>query len=165
MSIARTRGDDTTALEAAYKNFMSDMSLQNLFTLRRFVSPYHPQTVKKDLTIFAALTSPIAGIDDMRWYFMQLFNMNRFIELISPLEEYMNNFNALEASDNYQMPLLLISGSCDWICPVAFVKDYSEHLIAPKVKLELLEGCGHSPQIQLPEEFSQIIKDFLNKSK
>ncbi len=95
---------------------------------------------------------------------MQLFNMNRFIELISPLEEYMNNFNALESADNYQMPLLLISGSCDWICPVRLVKDYTESLAASEVKLELIEGCGHTPQVQLPEELSQIIKDFLNKS-
>ena len=131
--------------------------------LRKLVSPYHPQTITKDHTVFAALTSPIAGIDDMRWYFMQLFKMSHFIELISPLEKYMNNFNALEASDNYQMPLLLISGSCDWICPVGLVKDYVKSLTAPEVKLELLEGCGHSPQIQLPEEFSQIIIDFLKK--
>ena len=161
LNIARTRGDDTTALETAYKNFMTDMSLQNLFTLRRLVSPYHPQTVKKDLTVFAALTSPIAGIDDMRWYFMQIFNLNRFIELISPLEEYMNNFNALEAADNYQIPVLLISGSCDWICPIGLVKEYAENLTAPEVKLELLEGCGHTPQVQLPAEFSAKIKIFL----
>lgn len=140
---------------------MADMSLQNLFTLRKLVSPYHPQTVTKDLTVFAALTSPIAGIDDMRWYFMQIFNLNRFIELISPLEEYMNNFNALEAADNYQMPVLLISGSCDWICPVGLVKEYVKSLSAPEVKLELLEGCGHSPQIQLLSEFSTKIKTFL----
>ena len=161
IKIARTRGDDTTALEAAFKNFMADMSLQNLFALRQLVSPYHPQTVTKDLTVFAALTSPIAGIDDMRWYFMQLFNMSRFIELISPLEEYMNNFNALETGDNFQMSVLLISGTCDWICPVDFVKDYAESLTAPEVKLELLEGCGHSPQAQLPSEFSTKIKTFL----
>ena len=161
LSLARTRGDDTTELEAAFKNFMADQSLQNLFALRKLVSPYHPQTVTKDLTVFAALTSPIAGIDDMRWYFMQLFNLNHFIKLISPLEEYMNNFNALEADDEYQMPVLLISGSCDWICPVGLVKDYAAKLSAPEVKLELLEGCGHSPQIQLPEEFSAVIKNFL----
>ena len=160
MGIARTRGDDTTALEAAYKNFMADMSLQNLFALRQLVSPYHPQTVTKDLTVFAALTSPIAGIDDMRWYFMQMFNMNRFIELISPLEEYMNNFNALEAADNYQMLVLLISGTCDWICPVGLVKDYAESLTAPEVKLELLEGCGHSPQAQLPSEYRKKNKTY-----
>lgn len=161
LSQARSKGDDTTALETAYKNFMADMSLQNLFTLRKLVSPYHPQTVKKDLTIFAALTSPIAGIDDMRWYFMQIFNLNRFIELISPLEEYMNNFNALETADKYQMPVLLISGACDWICPVGLVKDYAAKVSAPKVKLELLEGCGHFPQVQLPSEFSTKIKTFL----
>lgn len=163
IKIARTRGDDTSKLVAAYNNFMSDMSLRNLFTLRQLVSPYHPQTVTKDLTVFAALTSPIAGIDDMRWYFMQLFNLKRFIELISPLEEYMNNFNALEAADNYQMPVLFISGSCDWICPVDFVKDYAAKLSAPEVKLELLEGCGHTPQVQLQKEFSSMIRDFLIK--
>ena len=161
LNLARARGDDTTALEDAYKNFMADMSLQNLFALRQLVSPYHPQTVTKDHTVFAALTSPIAGIDDMRWYFMQLFNISRFIKLISPLEEYMNNFNALESADNYQMRLLLISGSCDWICPVGLVKNYTAKLSAPEVKLELLEGCGHSPQIQLPSEFSTKIKIFL----
>ncbi len=161
LSIARAKGDGTTALEAAFKKFMADQSLQNLFALRKLVSPYHPQTVTKDLTVFAALTSPIAGIDDMRWYLMQMFNMNRFIELISPLEEYMNNFNALETADRYKMPVLLISGSCDWICPVGLVKDYAAELSAPEKKLELLEGCGHSPQIQLPSEFSTKIKTFL----
>ena len=39
----------------------------------------------------------------------------------------------------------------------------SEKVNGTKVKLELLEGCGHSPQIQLPEEFSQIIINFLKK--
>jgi pimeloyl-ACP methyl ester carboxylesterase len=164
LKLALDRGDDTTALESAYKNFISDLSLQNLFTLRKLVSPYHPQTVTKDLSVFAALTSPIAGIDDMRWYFMQLFNMDHFIELISPLEGYMNSFNALETADKYQMPVLLISGSCDWICPVDFVIDYAQSLTAPKVKLELIEGCGHSPQVQLPEEVSLVIKDFLTTS-
>ena len=73
----------------------------------------------------------------------------------------MNNFNALETGDNYQMPVLLISGSCDWICPVGLVKEYVKSLSAPEVKLELLEGCGHSPQAQLPSEFSAKIKIFL----
>ena len=73
LNIARSKGDDTTKLEAAYKNFMAEQSIQNLFTLRKLVSPYHPQTVTRDLTVLAALSSPIAGIDDMRWYFLQLF--------------------------------------------------------------------------------------------
>ena len=162
MNIARSKGDDTTKLEAAYKNFMAEQSIQNLFTLRKLVSPYHPQTVTRDLTVLAALSSPIAGIDDMRWYFLQLFNLNRFIELISPLEGYMNNFNALDSNDKYQMPVLFISGSCDWICPVGLVKDYAEHLNSQEVKLELIEGCGHSPQVQQPEEFCLVIKDFLS---
>lgn len=37
-----------------------------------------------------------------------------------------------------------------------------ERLIGPLEKY-LLDGCGHSPQSQLPEEFSQVVKDFLGQ--
>ena len=46
---------------------MADMSLANLMNLRAKAEPYHPQTVTKDVSTMAALTSPILGVDDMRW--------------------------------------------------------------------------------------------------
>ena len=42
------------------------------------------------------------------------------------------DFNALETGDVYQMPVMFISGSCDWICPVRLIEDYMDVIVAPK---------------------------------
>jgi pimeloyl-ACP methyl ester carboxylesterase len=160
-------GDDTTEMEAAYEKFSADKSIANLLQLRSYVSQYHPQTVTKDISAMAALTSPIAGVDDIRWYMVQIgatMGDTRYEELVEkPLGQYMMDFNALEYNDNYQMPVLLLSGSCDWICPVGLVKEYAQCITAPNVEVNLIEGCGHSPQGQLPKEFADRIKAFLEK--
>ena len=167
LAIARENGDDTTEMEDSYEKFMADMCIANLLELRAKVDPYHPQTITKDISTMAALTSPIAGVDDMRWYFLEMgaaTGNTRYEELVEePLAGYMMNFNILETGDVYQMPVMLISGSCDWICPVGFVEDYIDVITAPEKKLKLIEGCGHSPQGQLPEEFCQAVKSFLGK--
>ena len=164
---AMAMGDDTTEMEAAYEKFSTDKSIANLLQLRSYVSQYHPQTVTKDISAMAALTSPIAGVDDIRWYMVQMgatMGDTRYEELVEkPLGQYMMDFNALEYNDNYQMPVLLLSGSCDWICPVGLVKEYAQCITAPNVEVNLIEGCGHSPQGQLPKEFADRIKAFLEK--
>lgn len=170
LATARANGDDTTAMEASYEKFIGDMSTANLMELREKVEPYHPQAVTKDISTMAALTSPVAGVDDMRWYSLQIralmndAGMAHFEDLaIKPLKGYMMDYNALETGDAYQMPVMLISGACDWICPVGLVEEYVEVITAPRKELYLMEGCGHSPQGQLPEEFSRAVKDFLDK--
>ena len=116
----------------------------------------------------AALTSPIAGVDDIRWYMVSMRALmgdysqyNKLVE--DPLGSYMMSFNALETTDSYQMPVLFISGSCDWITPVGLVEEYAKCITAPEVELYLIEGCGHSPQGQLPEESCRAVKSFLGK--
>ena len=168
LSIARAKGDDTTEMEASYEKFVADMSLKNLMDLRAKTNPYHPLTVTKDVSTMAAITSPILGVDDMRWYLFQLgalmddARMERYEELVeNPLSGFTNDFNALEYNDAYQMPVLFISGSCDWICPVGLIEEYMDVMTAPRKELRLIEGCGHSPQGQLPEAFCQEIKGFL----
>ena len=166
---ARENGDDTTEMEASYERFMADMSLANLMQLRAKVEPYHPQTVTKDVSTMAALTSPILGVDDMRWYAFQIrallddAGMKYYEELVEQPLTGVKDFNALEMGDAYQMPVLFISGSCDWICPVGLVEDYIDVITAPRKELYLIEGCGHSPQAQLPEEFCRAVKGFLDQ--
>ena len=164
---AREIGDDTTEMEAAYEKFVADMSLANLIKLRAKVEPYHPTIVTKDISTMAALMSPIVGVDDMRWYFLQTAamlddtRMEYYEKLVEkPLSEMMD-FNALEMEDAYQMPVLLISGFCDWICPVDMVREYADTITAPRWGIYFVGGCGHSPQTQLPEEFCQVVKEFL----
>ena len=166
LKIARDLGEDTTEMEKAYEEFMSDKSIANLMNLRNLVAKYHPQTVTTDISTMAALASPIAGIDDFRWYMVSMRalmgDFSRYNKLVEePLGSYMMDFNALETNDVYQMPVLFISGSCDWITPVDLVKEYADRITAPKAELYLVDGCGHSPQGQLPEQFANAVKDFL----
>lgn len=153
-------------MEKAYAEFMSDKSIANLINLRNHVDKYHPQTVTKDISTMAGLTSPIAGVDDIRWYMVQMravmgdfSEYNKLVE--DPLGSYMMDFNAFETNDTYQMPVLFISGSCDWVTPVGLVEEYADSITAPKVEFHQVEGCGHSPQGQLPEEFVNAVKAFL----
>ena len=156
-------------LEEAYAKFLADMSIENLLQLRSLVSKYHPQPVTKDVSTLAALSSPIAGVDDVRWYMIQIeasMGGDRYGKLVEkPLGSYMMNFNVLDTQEVYQVPVLFLSGSCDWICPVGLVEEYADSITAPVVEVRLIDGCGHSPQGQLPVEFSNEIKDFLNMVK
>ncbi len=166
LRIARENGDDTSAMEAAYKKFMTDMSLPNILSLRSLVDPYHQQAVTTDTSTMAALTSPIAGVDDVRWYMLQIAYMmgnDRFDQLTKTVRDEMMNFNALETEEVYHMPVLFISGSCDWNCPVGLIEKYIDTLAAPRKEMYLIDGCGHSPQTQLPEKFCQEIKRFLGR--
>ena len=163
---ARANGDDTTEMEASYEKFLADKSVTNLMELREKVAPYHPQTVTKDTSTMAALTSPILGVDDARWYLLELATLRgdtTFEQLMKPLNDEMFDFNALENRDEYQMPVLLISGSCDWTCPVDWVEEYADAITAPRKELYLVEGCGHSPQGQVPEEFCNAVEEFLGR--
>ena len=50
LSIAKKNGDDTSGMEAAYEEFISNMNLSNLLKLRDYVEPYHTQTVTTDVS-------------------------------------------------------------------------------------------------------------------
>ena len=160
--IAEERGDDTTEMDAAYDEFCSDQSLANLQALRKNVDTYHPQTDTTDGSTIPGLTSPIFGIDDARWLFLEMSTMMgnpRFEELQKPLDDRLLRFNLYDNENGFQVPVLFISGSCDWACPAGLVKEYADKY---NYKYVEFEGCGHSPQGQHPEEFANVIKDFLN---
>ncbi len=162
LRIAQERGDDTSAMEAAYEDFMSDLSLEHLLTLREYTSQYHPQTDMSDTATAAAVFSPVLGVDDARWYILEIkatMGDPFYMELQAPLEEAMMNFNLYDIGQ-YQVPVLFISGSCDWACPAELVENYAaEH----GLQYTAMEGCGHSPQGQHPDQFASIVEDFLNE--
>ncbi len=160
LRIAREQGDDTSEMESAYEAFMSDLSLEHLMTLREYTEVYHPQTDTTDTSTMAAVFSPVLGVDDARWYILELEAVAgdpRFMELQAPLEEAMMNFNLYDIGQ-YQVPVLFISGSCDWVCPASMVEEYAD---ANGLQYTAMEGCGHSPQAQHPDQFAEIIRGFL----
>ena len=127
---------------------------------------YHPVKVTEDVSTSAMIFSPYMGVDDVRWYLLLIKAVagdDTYERLIDPLIQYLLDFNAYKRNTDYQVPVLFISGSEDWSCPVGLIEDYFEVITAPGKEMYLLDGCGHSPQGQLPEEFGQAVKDFLSR--
>ena len=157
---AEKAGDDTTELINAFAQFQSSGALTDMMLLRSLTAQYHPASVP-DKSIWLALTSPYFGVEDLQWFFKQLGDKNTYFALNSQLFAYTLAFDAYENKTAYEMPVYLISGDCDWVCPVDSIKEYAEAVTAPSVRMELIEGCGHNLQYASPKEFAQRIKEVL----
>jgi pimeloyl-ACP methyl ester carboxylesterase len=157
-------GDDTSDMIKAFEQFQKSGLLIDQLRLRSLVSVYHSVDVS-DKEAWMAITSPYFGVDDFRWFFKQLDDLEDYISLNQQLFDYTMAFDVYNNGLTYEMPVYFISGSCDWICPVDSVKEYSEAITAPEVRLELVEGCGHGVQYSDSEEFANIVRELLDRIK
>ena len=163
---AKEAGDDTAEMEKAYATLVDEPTVVNMSALDDLTYKYHPVTVTEDVSTAATLFSPYAGVDDVRWYLLILSAMTgstAYEDLEAPLIDHLMAFNAYKRSTDFQVPVLFISGSEDWSCPVGPIEEYYAVITAPKKDMYLVDGCGHSPQGQLPQEFARAVKDFLNR--
>lgn len=65
----------------------------------------------------------------------------------------------LDQLPQIQAKALIIHGGEDRLVPLVCSEE-AQRLI-PNAKLEILEGCGHWPQRDHPEEFNRIVREFL----
>ena len=87
--------------------------------------------------------------------------MDAYFALNRQLFDYTFSFDAYSQGSSFEMPVYLISGTDDWVCPVDSVRDYLDTIDAPSKDLFLLDGCGHNAQYALPEEFARTVRDSL----
>jgi pimeloyl-ACP methyl ester carboxylesterase len=73
---------------------------------------------------------------------------------------------AVDASDRLylteSMPTLIIWGDNDKIIPVAHA--HTAHAALPGSRLEIFEGAGHFPQVEAPEQFVDVVVDFIEST-
>ena len=162
MKKAKAAGDDTSDMEKLYETYMAERTLKNMLILREPVSKYHP-AAKEANDIWLGMSSPYFGVDDLRWFFKQVFSLDDYLELNRPLFDYIMTFDASEKEMTYQVPVHFISGSEDWVCPVALVEEYMDKISAPQKDLTLIDGGGHSPQTDFPEEFAAVVRKVLSQ--
>ena len=157
-------GDDTSAMETAYKKFLAEQTLINMMDLRKVVNKYH--VAKKEAnTIWLSLVSPYMGVDDVRWFLLQLGDFGEYIKLNAGLMDYMMATDVRDYGLEYDVPVGFISGSDDWTTPVKYSEDYCNSISAPQKKFALIEGCGHAPQYGEPKEFSRVLHNMLCELK
>ena len=59
-----------------------------------------------------------------------------------------------------QMPVQLIWGANDPLFPVAHAA--RAHALIERSRLTVIEGAGHTPQAERPEEFNRVLHKFLD---
>jgi pimeloyl-ACP methyl ester carboxylesterase len=57
------------------------------------------------------------------------------------------------------IPLLVVAGDRDPLIPLEVGRSLAE--ASPNGRLEVLEGCGHLPSMERPDEFNRILTGFL----
>ncbi len=162
LATAKSQGDDTTDLEAAYEKYSENATLTNMMNLRGLVGKYHPVQNEAN-TVWAGVVSPYMGFADLRWFLKQTGNFEKYVTLNRQLFDYIMVADVRDYGSEYRVPVGFISGSQDWTTPVKYSAEYYEAVSAPKKDFVLIEGCGHSPQYDAPEKFCEELKGMLRE--
>lgn len=79
------------------------------------------------------------------------------------LEIRQRNILTEEELGSVEAPTLVISGDCDTVVPLAVARDdIARHV--PDSQLSVMNGCGHWPQFEDPDEFNRRTITFLTES-
>ena len=162
LSKAQAAGEDISELENAYEQYANEKSLKNIMQLRNKVYQYHPVEIS-DKATWMAVISPYFGVDDLRWFLVQLGDMEEYVKLNKQLFDFTFDFNIYDYGLDYEMPAYFISGSCDWVCPVAPIREYAQAVQAPSSDFLVINGPGHNLQYSTPREFANAVKYVLEK--
>lgn len=123
LETAKSKGDDTSALEEAYNKYSNDMTLVNMVNLRGLAGKYH-SAEKEANTIWLGAASPYMGFDDLRWFLKQMSDFEEYVKLNQQLFDYIMVADVRGYGMEYQVPVGFISGSDDWTTPVKYSEDY-----------------------------------------
>lgn len=161
LAIARERGDDVSAMEAARDAYLAAPSIPNLIAMRRTTSAYH-QAQREASTIGLGVASPHMGLDDLRWFLVQLGDLNAYIARNQQLYDHVLTADVRDFGLAWPIPAGFITGGSDWVTPAKYAQDYHDRISAPMKRIALLDGCGHAPHYDAPEEFCQLLDGMLS---
>lgn len=161
LAIATEKVDDTSPMIQAYDQYLANGNLEALVKLSQYSAMYHQNPPKQEDMTWNFITSPYLGVDDAKWQLKSMEGIDTVYNLNKQLYDYVLRTNVYDYGTNYQMPVYFISGSYDWTCPIELTEDYYNNITAPEKDMVLLEGCGHTPHADSPEEFCEILKALL----
>jgi pimeloyl-ACP methyl ester carboxylesterase len=113
---------------------------------------YEPQVIREEFVDQMAELARLPGAKEM------LLSVARTVtdlrgQNMKLLEPLLRRVLEIEA------PTLIIWGAQDPLVPVAHA--HVAHQMIKDSQLHILDRCGHVPQIEKPEEFNQLVLDFL----
>jgi pimeloyl-ACP methyl ester carboxylesterase len=81
--------------------------------------------------------------------------------LVSPRAVMGGEYDVSKRLNELKIPVQLIWGADDPLFPVAHAA--RAHSLIKKSRLAVIEGAGHTPQVERPEEFNRVLDRFLRK--
>lgn len=110
--------------------------------------------------MWLGLTSPTMNFNDLKW-FLKAASTEKIFELEEELIDYMYfDFDIYDQGLTYEVPMYFIQGSNDYITPTEMVEKFYEPLKAPEKKMVLQENGGHTPFLDDPKAFADLLKSF-----
>lgn len=113
--------------------------------------------------MFAAITSPEMSYNDAKWFLFASDTQN-IIASQNNLINYMYfQFDVMDMSKKYDIPLCFIQGDSDLITPTDLVDNYYSGITAEKKEMVIIENAGHTPFLDNPKQFCEAVKTFLSE--
>ena len=123
-----------------------------------FSRPLHPLAVQR---MYGERSRVPAGTVD--GYSQRLLRRGRVPNIVNTLRNWDKDLSALEKSfQSVQTPALLIWGTRDTAVDIRSSEVLLQKL--PASELALIEGAGHLPFEETPEEFNRLVLDFLERA-
>jgi pimeloyl-ACP methyl ester carboxylesterase len=90
---------------------------------------------------------------------LEIVTRNREMTARLTWKPYMYNPRLSHFLPRVTAPTLIVWGREDRIVPVICGEQYRR--LIPGAKLTVLDGCGHQPPVERPDEFARLVVDFL----
>ena len=94
-------------------------------------------------------------LDDL----VRVSNRGPISRLLAAGEEDMSQYLLDGKLAGFQLPVDLIWGASDRLVPLAYAKKLQSQL--PRCTLTVIERCGHAPQLERPQELTQVLMKIL----
>lgn len=85
-------------------------------------------------------------------------------ELNAPGLDLMREFDVLDQLGRVECPTLVCVGDLDPVTPVAAAREIADALPRQHARLEVLDGAGHFPWMDVPERYWPLLSDFTTTS-
>lgn len=159
---AASKTDDAKKIEEQFQLVRSsqEINMREFLKLRRLTGKYLPNG---DNTPFSVrLFSPYMTFNDLRWFLSPIFSFDKFIENQDKLYATLYSESELSVYDytQYEVPVVIIAGDCDWITPYSMARNYLDNISAPKKEFILIENAGHIPF--MPGRFTEALRNTLS---
>lgn len=163
---ARKVGDSKTieAFEAYDKSALGFPSNEYLLKVRSpAMNKYkvgfrHKNCSMFDLVLDVLYYRGYTFMDKMRYSQGPMFSLNHLFDEV--IED-----NLFETSTRFEIPVYIIQGKYDYQASHQLAKEYLDSIVAPKKEFFTFEESAHSPNVEEPKRFVEIVCSISEKAK